>query len=187
MTSYYKDFEKEWYKKGVRILMLIHRKKDGGPSQTDRRSIRYVSRNPKEFDKFYWILFKEKRLSRAPLRIYSSVNARNVLRAIRLFKMQQIVGESQSIEDQIAFYTKSSTQFLSCLSKPQCAERKFFLVDVDDKDGQDLNESLDSLKKFTEIIDVRKTPNGSHVIVKPFNYALTPDLEIKKDAMILLD
>jgi len=183
----FKAGDKDWYKKGVRILMMIHRQKDGGSNRTDRGSTRFVSRNPKEFNEFHTLLVKEKGLSKAPLRIYSSANARNIPKAIRLFKMQQIELEGQSLENQTAFYTQAKSQFLSCLAKPQCADSKLFLVDVDKNEGQDLNSTIEQLQTETQILDVRETPNGYHVIVEPFNPALTPELDIKKDAMILLD
>lgn len=183
----YKAGDKNWYKKGIRILMLIHRQKDGGTNRKDRGSVRRVSRNEKEFDKYYEELVKQKGLSQLPLRIYCSVNARDYKRAIRMYKIQQVEIEGQGEEAQTRFYIQSENQFFSCLAKPPCAKTKWFMIDLDTHDPDEVEKTLNKLTPHTQILDMRTTPNGFHIITEPFNPALAEGLDIKKDAMLLLD
>lgn len=175
----------EWYKTGIRILMLIHRRKDGGHKRKDRKSRRLISTCPQEFDQHLEFLQEQKDESNALLRIYSSANERDIVKAIRLYKMQQVEIEFQDTQRQLDFYTQTENQFISCLAKSLCAKQKNFLIDIDQ--GDDKQEAIKQLEAVTTIIDIRDTPNGCHIITKPYNSALTPELEIKKDAMLLLE
>ena len=175
----------EWFKTGVRILMLMHRRKDGGPKRKDRKAQRLISRNPEEFDEHWKYLQELKNSSTLPYRIYSSVNERDIIKAIRLYKTQQLELEWQDIKNQMNFYVQTENQFMSCLAKPPCAKTKKFLIDLDDTTL--LNQTKEKLENITKIIDVRNTRNGYHMITEPYNPNLTPELEVKKDAMILLE
>lgn len=182
-----KSGDKQWYKKGLRVLMLIHRKKDGGPAGCDREAIRRLSRDEGEFDKVYAELKEIKDASQSQYRIYCSVNARDVMRAIRMFKIEQVELEGQSIHHQIYFYTNADRKFLSCLCKYNCCVTKWFLIDLDTKDVLDVARAVTCLEEVTTILDMRETLNGWHVITEPYNPALTPKLEVKKDSMVLLE
>ena len=177
----------DWYKEGVRILMLIHRQKDGGKGSTDRNSVRRISRDPKEFDKLFLELQEGKNKSDLPLRIYSSVNERNLQKAVKMYKIQQVEIEFQSLEMQANFYIQNKNQFYSCLAKPECAMNKKFLIDFDDQVPINISNMEYTLSKHTEILNIRRTPNGVHFITNPFNPSLVPEAEIKNDAMLLLD
>lgn len=198
----------EWFKEGVRIVMLIHRKKDGGQATTDRKSNRIITNNSEEFDAAVRRLKESIADCAMPYRIYSSVNARDVKKAIRMFKIKTVDLEAHGDNQTLYFYTpeveslpkgltpkdnpleafnlgQATNHFLSCLANPQCKETNLFLIDHDSKNG--IGRLVAELDRITDVIEVRETANGYHVITEPYNPALTPDLEIKRDAMLLID
>lgn len=175
----------QFYTSGIRTLMLIHRKKDGGPSKEKRSpNIFEISRNEDDFVKKFNELMEVKEKSKIPYRLYSSVNERDFSKALRLFKMQQIEIDDAPIEQKMDFYFQSRSQFFSCISKPQCAKTNLFLIDIDDN-FDEVNRVHLMLLDIAKIISTRQTKNGYHLITEPFNPALAPDLCIKKDDMIL--
>jgi len=173
-------------KSGIRILMRMHRKKDGGTDK-DRTSTRYVSCNAAEYDKY---VAEAKRDMQCGERLYSSINARDIYKAIRLYKMQQIEADYVPHDQVCDFYLQTRNQFLSCLAKPLCAKTKYFLIDIDEDDysnGVTMEGVVQELQdKGIIIIDTYDTPNGEHVITEPYNPSFTPHLEIKNDAMRLV-
>lgn len=173
------------YKHGIRILILIQRKKDGG-TQEDRSSIRRISGSNFDFDKHVSELWNIAMEEGGPWRLYSSVNARDWFKALRLYRIQQIEKETHMIHEQVDFYMQSQNQVLSCLAKPQSRSESYFLIDLDDVEDWELKGCQEILSDFTTIRDVRKTPNGYHIITDPYNPNDTPHLNVKKDAMILL-
>lgn len=181
------EYDKKWYMKGYRILMLIHRQKDGGENNGDHKSIRRISTGSEDYNRCFDELHEILISSPLPYRIYSSVNARNFEKACRNFRMKQIDLENHSEKEQLKFYLGADKVFKSCMAQPACKETNNFLVDLDIDSRFTLNEVIDYLATHTKVLDVRQTKSGHHLITKPFNPSLVPELEIKKDAMILVD
>lgn len=181
------------YTDGVRVLFLIHRNKEGGA--TNNTKVRKViTKNTKEFYEELYKLVEEKQNTKdIPYRIYSSVNARDIKKAIRKFKFDQLEADYYDEESSLGFYYDIKNRFISALMIPASRQKEtnYFILDVDNEEGRDVNgECLMKLAEINvEIVDMFATKNGSHIIVKPFNPSLfdVPGVGIHKDGLLLLD
>ena len=174
---------------GVRVLFLIHRNKEGGETNNSKVKM-VVSKNSDEF----WLelvklMDMKEREHTIPYRIYSSVNPRNVKKAIRKFKHEQLDAEDYSEEQHQEFYFDIYRRWVGCLMQPQQAAGSLFIFDCDDVDGRDVHgETLQQIPN-EYIVKSYKTKNGWHVVTKAFNYTtvkLPEGVELKKDGLILL-
>jgi hypothetical protein len=167
--------------------MLILRGKEG-----DRVAKRKISRNKEEFIK----IVDEFELMRKPgERIYSSVNSRDMNKAIREFKRRSLEADYYDQNNKEDFYYDIQNRWISCIMSPNCKAESNFLIDIDNVIIDDLDISLDisiikeHLEQIkTEILFEYPTKNGYHIITNPFNPALWNDEfgEIKKDSLILI-
>jgi hypothetical protein len=174
---------------GCRILFLIQRHSDGG--HTNNSKLRaYISRNDEE-----WLLALSKLLQEKaeyphlPLRIYQSLNERNIEKGIMHFKHAMLDADYYDTESRVNFYLDVRNRIVSALMKPPSAAQSYFLYDCDTQDVQTLAELRDELRKFTKIIHEYPSKSGVHMITEPFNpnaAKLPPLIEFKKDAMMLL-
>ena len=79
------------FKDGVRLIMLTLRSKEGGKSNNpDRVARKRLSNGIEEFDKIVDEFIELSNNSKEPLRIYSSVNKRDINKGIRNFKKLQL-------------------------------------------------------------------------------------------------
>lgn len=126
--------------------------------------------------------------------LYLSVNARNVLKGFFNFKhrMEDFVKQRMlGNYDVLDKFKKVDACWLSELARPRNRDEKYFQFDLDDKER--LDELLDHLESVTEIIAMRETRNGYHIITEPYNYPkhseeyLDEDCEIKKDGNLFLE
>ncbi len=176
------------YTIGVNLLMLIFRAKEGAQSANNDKLRKIIVTNKQEFINGLYELLETKERMNLPLRIYSSVNSRDMEKAIRQFKFEQLNADYYDVLSRHAFYFDIKNRFIGTLMTPTCRAETKFLLDVDDEKSQ--NESLKKLAELDiEILDVFKTKNGYHILTKPFNPNLftIENVEIKKDAMLLLD
>jgi len=181
------------FKQGIRMLMLTHRGKDGGvKTRPDRFAIKRITTNEEEFDEAFKDLKELKNKSPEPLRIYSSVNSRNIIKAQREFKQRQLEADYQDTDSRNKFYLDIKNRWISCLMKPNCRANTLFLIDIDEEvtDKDCSSYARKNLEKIgAEIVYEYPTKNGIHIITKPFN----PNLfnsnfgEVKKDSLLLLD
>ena len=176
---------------GVRVLMLIYRNKEGGKDRVSRRKIVI---NREEFEEVLTEFLEIKKLSVAPLRIYCSVNRRDLEKGIREFKRLQLEADYYDEKSRHSFYTDIRNRFMSALMKPGSRAETYFLIDIDDiiKTKKDWDISI--VEKHLEEIGVRvilqyPTKNGVHIITEPFNPSKWNSEfgTIKKDALLLLD
>lgn len=178
----------DFLKTGYRILMLIKRKKDGSkdPSNSDRKCIRKITSCPEQFDA---VLAELSSIRKDDERIYSSVNARSMPKAIRMFKERQLQNDYESTENKEAFYLDIQNRFLSCLQNPSCKASSYFLIDVDHKLMDKVEATKDLLTKHTEIVFEQQTINGFHLVTHAFNPNAVEfmDLSIKKDDILFLE
>ncbi len=172
---------------GVRMIMLIHRNKEGGKSnRPDRKAKRKISTNREEFREILSEFLELKEASKLPLRIYSSVNARNFEKGIREFKRLQLEADYKEIDVRYKFFLDIKNRFLSALMKPNSRDETYFLIDYDDT--YSVKEIEGRLKELGVKILLRyKTKNGWHIITESFNPNEMGGIEIKKDALLLLD
>lgn len=180
------------YTDGVRVLFLIHRNKEGGEvNNTKVRKV--ITRNSQEFRLELIKLVDEKERALMlkepiPYRIYSSVNSRNIKKAIRKFKFEQLEADYYDEEQSQQFYYDVRNRFIGCLMQPGSASGSLFIFDCDSIPGW--NATHQQLSELgIEIVDQYKTKNGWHVITQPFNPNLfkpVEDVSIVKDGLILL-
>ncbi len=87
-------------------------------------------------------------------------------------------------QDDNNFYIDFYNRWISSLMKPQARNDKMFLLDIDDLSK--LNEIKRKILTITHNYQVHKTPSGCHIYLKPFNIKLLPDIDIKKDGLMLI-
>jgi len=173
---------------GTRVLFLLRRKKDGG-EKADNDFFRKTIVNSKE--EFLRELKKMMLLREPTMRIYSSLNKRNVEKGIREFKRQQLEADYYDTKNKHDFYFRVKDRFISSLMKPSSASESLFLFDCDELTNKRIGNAIEEIEEHTEVVWHYRTKNGFHIISKPFNPALASNFtfvfEIKKDSLILLD
>lgn len=154
---------------GYRIIFLIHRSKENGFNNKKLRHIKKkISRNSEEFENIVKEFEEIKQKDERPLRIYASINDRNLDKAIRLFKQRQLDIEYGGNKER--FYTDLRNIFISCLMKKESKNTSYFLFDLDEIDDRSLITTRKLLSSNTNIITEYETKNGVHIITEPFNY-----------------
>jgi len=174
----------EGFTDGVRLLMLTKRVKEGGKfNRPDWNAKRIVSKNKEDFEEILDLLLDVKDTD---YRIYSSVNTRDIEKGIRKFKIEQLEADYYCEKDRHKFYYDIKNRWISALMQPSCRSGKNFLIDIDE--GDDDEKAIEKQIKKKGIVTVLRydTKNGRHIITEPFNPALLPGVEIKKDALLLL-
>lgn len=179
---------------GIRCILLLQRKKEGGPSNENNRCFRRVmTRNSEEFFKAIEELEKEKQRmfkeNGRLCRIYSSVNSRDVNKAIRQFKKDMIDNDYNPDDLRQGFYLDIKNRFIHCLMQHTCKAESNFMFDLDDCCERSLASIEKELIKYTEIVLRYQTKNGFHIITKPFNFhELQNDgrFEVKPDGLLLI-
>ena len=188
--------EFKFFTDGVRVMFLIHRNKEGG--ETNNTKVRKViTRDKEEFRLELIKLVDEKERAAMlrepiPYRIYSSVNARDIEKAIRQFKFEQLEADYYDDESRRSFYYDSKNRFVGALMTPssRMKDQSYFIFDVDDVPGVDKQgEALSALGACgANIVIQYRTKNGWHIVTEPFNPNTfsCPGVEIKKDGLLLL-
>lgn len=113
------------FKEGYRILMLINRKKESGIFTTDRKCIRCITKDINTFNITLEVLRQQKQKGQ---RIYCSVNSRNIIKAIRLFKKRQLDNDYEDLAEKENFYCDIYNRFLSCLQNPEARNSRNFYI-----------------------------------------------------------
>ncbi len=172
---------------GYRVLFLIHRSKEESVSANNDKVRKIISKNKDEFKTALISLLQDFYNTDNILRIYSCVNARDINKAIRQFKQEQLDADYYDIESKNSFYIDVKNRFIGALMKPASRTETQFILDCDS-----MKEQEDALKKVAEleieVIKMYPTKNGWHIITKPFNpnLFLVENVGINKDGLILL-
>lgn len=195
-----KSIMDEWkgFTDGVRVLFLIWRKKEGAKVDRNLKIRKFVSSDEEEFEKcLEQLLDLKERYAELPLRIYSTVNKRNMDKAIRKFKELQLENDYQDKEQFYGFYKDIKNRWISSMTRPSSRLETQFIIDIDNEDKDYLKKIESEILEHTELIKKYKTKNGYHLIVKPFNPNLIKsyskdghiyeDVSLKKDDLVLLD
>lgn len=175
---------------GARVIFLMERKKDGGHNKESRRRMMLdITHSPEQYAKALYNMLIMKYFDGRELRIYASVNDRDLKKAERQMKMKLLEADFGSEEQKYYFYRRFPTRWVSAIMKDQSKNTEYFLLDIDDRKEED--EVLRFLaENDIKIIKKYPTKNGIHIITKPFNPALKPQhligTDIKKDDMMLL-
>lgn len=175
---------------GTRYLTMLHRSKDDGPAtEYKRRGAYFVVHDEAEYLNALVRLLTLQIVSSKPYRIYASVNSRNIAKAEKAFKMDMLVTDFDAGENKRWFWERLPSKWISALMQPGSRDGSLFLIDIDGE-GDITAPALKWLGEHNvEIIKQYKTPNGWHVITKPFNpndYSEILLGEIKKDGLLLL-
>ena len=174
---------------GVRMIILLERKKDGGHNKEDRRTL--CTRFTFSSEEYKYAL-KEMLLLRLiypETRLYSSVNSRNLKKIIRNVETSLLDAHYADEECSFSVHKKLIKAPRHYVMQQSVSDTSFFVLDVDDVEGKDTyGEALQKCAELEiEILKAYKTKNGWHIITKPFNPSIWTLCEIKKDALILLD
>lgn len=173
---------------GVRVMFLIRRKKEGGSNNKNKRHLnKLISRNSEEFktnlETLYDIAKEDKNL-----RIYSSMNDRDINKAVYAFKKEQLDADYLANGLRNDFYYDIKNRFISTLCTPSCRNSKYFLLDFDEICERGMAAQEKKINKVTKIKLMYATKNGYHVITEPFNPNDLKDcpVDIHKDSLLLL-
>lgn len=175
---------------GYRVLFLIHRSKEGGKSANNDHVRKIVTRNPEEWQEAVLELSNDKyraKLEGKTMRIYATVNKRNVEKAVRTFKYAQLDADYYGEAERLGFYHDIKNRWISALMQPANRSSSNFLLDCDE--GHDIEEVVRQLQTASvQPVLTYSTKHGRHIITPPFNPALlkVPHVEINKDGLLLL-
>lgn len=172
----------EMFKDSFRGIMLLHRSKDGEVGNAQRKAIKKISRDQDEWLKIVHEFRDLQITTYQGHRIYTSVNSRDMSKAIHDFKKRQLDHDYGNLYELNWFYTDIQNRFFSCLMNPNCRAQNNFLIDCDSED-----EYHHAMRTIPEefILFGYPTKNGHHLITRPFNpndYKIEP----KKDEMMFI-
>lgn len=150
------------YKSGARLLVLRSRNKDGAAAL---RTIARAAFSEYEFDQQLDALAE---LLRPGERIYANAGARDVPKAIRLFKERQLAADYDS--DTAAFYRNIEQRWFSCLMDTRCQADKIWLFDCDSAEDTALvRDDLSKLDCLPAAPYEYATKTGTHFVVAAFD------------------
>ncbi|MEI9966187.1 MAG: hypothetical protein WDN67_00705 [Candidatus Moraniibacteriota bacterium] len=173
---------------GVRVIMLIHRSKDGA-SHASRHLRMFFTNGKKEFEEALGCLLEDRsRSSIEGLRIYSTVNCRDMKKAVRQFKHDLLDNDDADYESWLYFFLGIKSRMSSAMMRPSSRGETFFKFDVDNP--LTLDRALAIFEESgvsDQIVKQYPTKNGWHIITKPFNYTtMTEQIPMEKDGLLLL-
>ena len=156
------------YKSGARLLVLRSRHKDGA---TTLRTVTRASFSPDEFDRQLEALAE---LLRPGERIYANAGARDVPRAMRLFKERQLAADYDT--DTAAFYRNIEQRWFSCLMDTRCQAEKIWLFDCDTAEDTALvRDALSKLDCLPSAPYEYATKSGAHFVIPAFDKSQLTD------------
>jgi hypothetical protein len=155
------------FKEGVRILMLVSRRKDGCE---DNRVKRYQSTSVEEFDE---ILQKLMDKMQPGQRIYASACPRDAARAVRDFKQKQL--DNSYADDPLDFYLNIESRWKTSLMQKWCEvkSKKLFMFDCDTPEEELVVKLLLKEVYKEDYTYSYYTKNGIHILTKPFDIGRT--------------
>lgn len=173
---------------GVRGILLLHRKKDGFDGAYPQRDCR--KRVVDSYDDYVNCLCEYLDImhkSEHELRIYASCNPRDMAKAVRTFKQNQLDNDYADEDTHRGFYRDIHNRFFSALMTPTSKADNKFIIDVDDVSVMDAVDKLCAELDLT-VYTKYATKNGWHLVVAPFNPSLwsLEGTNIKKDPLILI-
>lgn len=174
----------ETFTDGVRGILLLKRNKDGEIGNAQRKAIKRISRDRMEWKTIVGEFHELQLTSHKGYRLYSSVNARDMNKAIHEFKRRQLETECGTLHEFESFYVDVENRFFSCLMNPSCRAENNFLIDCDTPEEYEFAKL--QLRTTGLIITEYKTKNGMHIITKPFNPNDYGNMQIKKDDLIFI-
>lgn len=180
------------YSDGLRIIMLVHRNKEGGIGRKAQKTNlkKIITQNSEEFWEAIAYMRKLKEGDLRPLRIYSTVNSRNLQRTIHNFKRDMLENDYSKVLNKDFFYIDIKNRFISALMKKACKSQSNFLFDLDECDDHSFHSIHNQIERQTKIQTYYQTKNGYHIITDPFNYnklECLDQVDIHPDGLLLID
>lgn len=183
-----------WSDREVHVLLAVTRKKENEGVTANTKDIHHnIVRERDELEDGINHLRKICSGEDKSYRLYISVNSRDCLKA--MFELKRKIDEVTQMmvngnESGLVFSKKIDSKFRSTLMKEESRGSRNFLFDLDNTCEDDVKQFTSTIKKHTEILLIRETPNGHHVVTKPFNYTCNfsdIDVDLKNDGMLYLD
>lgn len=133
--------------------------------------------------------------SEPTFRLYITANARDTQKAFFQYQKGLIDYQkhiSNGHEATLEKIKRLDREWESKLQQDGNKDDNLFIIDIDTKNESTYTSMIDTLSKETTIKTAIETPNGYHIITKPFNYpSCNPiqsndDIEIKTDGLLFL-
>lgn len=181
-----------WGQKEVNILMAKSRKKENKDlTASDLGIHRSIVREKSEFKDCVNHLKNICGDKDQTYRLYVSVNSRDIVKGAKI--LQDELNESfyhiiNGNESMIKRLKKLDSEIKSIYQKNECRSSRNFLFDLDNTNKEDVETFIDRIDG--DIIFVKDTPNGHHIITEPFNYQEefeNMDVDRKTDGMMFLE
>lgn len=173
---------------GSRVLLLLWRHKESGPTnEYRRRRAREVVHDLDQMRKALIKLLLLQACSPVDMRIYMSASPRDLRKAEMEFKTQILNMDFAGEVNKKFFWENLEEKWISSLmSSNPIKDEGLFILDIDTNDDGPVLSWI--AQNEITVIDKLKTKNGWHFVVKPFNRTLFPkDLgEVKDDGLLLL-
>lgn len=182
-----------WGDKRVYVLMAITRQKENEDVTANTRNIHHnVVREEAEFEESIEHLRKVCSNTDEKYRLYVSVNSRDCVDAV--FRLKDKIDEVIEMklhgnESSLKFFKKIDSEFRSTLQLEECRASRKFLFDLDGTSDNEAEKVAEEFREVTDVELVRETPNGHHIITKPFHYTQEfpgIDIDKKTDGMLYL-
>ena len=174
----------EIFTDGYRGVLLLKRNKDGEEGNAQRKAIKTITRNSKNWKETIKELYELQQTSFQGYRIYSSINRRDITKAIQEFKRRQLENDFGNLYEFESFYCDIKNRFFSCLMNPSSRDQNNFLIDCDSQEEY-ANAEL-QLRNTGLILFQYATKNGWHIITRPFNPNDYGNMKIKKDELMYI-
>jgi len=174
----------EMFTEGVRGIILLRRNKDGEEENAQRKAIKRISRDMQEWKAHVRELHELQKTSYQGYRIYSSINERDMSKAIHEFKRRQLETDYSNMHELKSFYCDIKNRFFSCLMNPNARIQSNFLIDCDSQ--EEYKHAKLQLSNTELIIMEYPTKNGWHIITKPFNPSDYEYMMVKKDDLMFI-
>lgn len=116
-------------------------------------------------------------------RIYRTVNRRDLITA----RKQLMIKLIENPESKLEFI---DTLWQSIMMKEVCRGERNFLIDIDTKNSDTIQNIRNIIKENSEVLEENCTPNGYHFITKKFDYRPLLEIgnvEVKKDALFFIE
>lgn len=179
------------FMRGTRVLLLLQRKKEGGNTREDRRRhVGFAATDEKEIMERIRQLVTLQMMSKEPLRVYMSVNPRDIRKANYEFRRRLLQDECDGmVEVHGKVMQDRWISALMATNADKGVQDKYFILDVDDTGDDVMGKVLRRMDELGVVEQMRyRTKNGWHVVVDPFRRDLW-DVEgvgVQVDGLLLL-
>lgn len=164
-------------KEGTHVQMLINRATGNTCKSSKRWISKTISNSVEEYDKnVEFMISQQEYIGNEGVRLYASLNPRNMNKAITMFTHKQIDAGYNS-----EFYKDIWNKFISCLMKPENKVKEYYMIDIDTKDKNVIQKIENKLLSILHSMNLSpyvmrglgywsyETPNGRHYIAPVFD------------------